>query len=675
MLNKKNKVLLISLAAFVASLFLHIFLNLSLPLYVSGFFLALYIPGFAIKNILDPKEDIINNLLTAPVFTIFFFIPIYYGVTKILDGQMNFPIAFALLITIALLSVLKTCTDADPRKNDKTDRRYLFFGIGAFVLVHFFSTLAYKFIPEVDGYTDLLKVEGIISSGFFNISLRPLFDFLVSYVALISHIPPYFLFKFGMIIIQTTGIYYLYQFIKQTNIQSSFTKYLIMFSFVSIPVINLEIDYIRPNVIFIFALLPFIYYLSSGIERQKRNLIFSTLIATTGLLFHEFFGILFLINALFIAHYFYKGLDNTNKPLVLFGSTIIAFIVLINIHHFPILPLFIYSAQQFLQLVSDGLEWKWWFLDTYSNMDGYNLGWTGLIDVIRYYAYSLSPMLAMVLLAYPITLWSKIKNNENISSAERVALSIVCIGLVFTELLPRINYPTLPDRFWPMISLSLLVLVPFIFAKIKLLEKKSLSQAILILLLIGTIGSLYIARAKGGYVSEREYKAAQWIKESTPENAIFVTQIGNGPLLGYFSKRNIIVPQSSFFLAENKQLPASEISTSDHLYKKIITLFNESLREPDDDRLLALNSYLKKYQEEIKKEKLLQTLENPQFIPSENNKNTTYVLYSRDKFNNYYAKRAWWRIGNFYNADLNKFKEGYDLVYNDSDMVYIWKKK
>lgn len=672
-LNKKNRLMLISLAVFMVSFFFHAFLHFSFFLYVSGFFLALYIPGFAIKNILTPKENLLSNLLTAPVFTIFFFLPAYFVITKILGGQMNFAIAFTLLVGIVLLSILKIHGNVDSQENESNDKKYLFFGIGIFVLIHIVSAFLYRFIPEIDGYSDLIKIEGIISSGFFDISYRPLFSFLVSYIALVSHIPPYWLFKFGMVLIQITGVYYLYQFIIKAGIKSSFIKYLTLLSFVAIPIINVEIDYVRPQVIFIFALLPFVYYLSEGIEHQKRNLIFSTLIATTGLFFHEFFGILFLINAFFITHYFYRKLNAINKTISLIITAITTFILLININHFPILLLFLGSAEKLIQMINEGLQWKWWFLGTYSNMDGNNLGWTGPVDIMKYYAYCLSPILAVTLLTYPVILWNKIKKNETICLAEKITLSIIAIGLLFAELLPRINYPTLPDRFWPMISLSFLILIPFVFSRIKLLERKFISYSMLALIIIGISGSLYITKAKSGYTSEREYTASVWIKNNTPENASFITQGGNGPIINYFAQRKSITPFASFFLEKNKQKLQSEIPKSEEIYQNITSLFNASLIDPNDDRLTLLNTNLKNYHEEIENERLAKNLESPEFkIPKNEN---IYVLYSLDKFNNYYGQRKWWRTANFFGADLNKFEEDYELVYNDSDIVYIWKKK
>lgn len=672
-LNKKNRLILITLAVFAVSLFLHTFLHFSFFLYVSGFFLALYIPGFAIKNILTPEESLLSNLLTAPVFTIFFFVPVYFGITKALNGQMNTPIALALLVGITLLSVLKTHRDTDSEESILCDKKYIFLGMGAFLLIHILSALLYRFIPEIDGYSDLIKVESILSSGFFDVSYRPLFSFLVSYIALISHIPPYFLFKLGMVFIQVTGVYYLYQFTRKAGTESPFIKYLIILSFISVPIINVEIDYVRPQIIFIFALLPFVYYLSEGIEHQKKNLIFSTLIATAGLFFHEFFGILFLINALFITNYFYKKL-NTSKKTILFATAIIAtFILLVNIHHFSILLLFLGSIQQFIQLINDGLQWKWWFLGTYSNIDGNNLGWSGPMDVMKYYAYSLSPILALILLIYPVILWNKIKQSKTIHLAEKIALSILGIGLLFAELLPRINYPTLPDRFWPMISLSLLALVPFTFSSIKFLEKKFILYIVVTLLFIGISGSLYITKAKSGYTSEREYIASLWIKDNTPRDSLFITQGGNIPMVNYFAERKSLSPFASFFLEEDTEKSQPRVLKSEQTYENITTLLNESLKNPNDYYLNLLNANIKNYSEEIEEEKLIKNLESPRFrIPS--NKDV-YVLYSLDKFNNYYGQRKWWQVANFYGADLNKFRDGYDLVYNDSDIIYIWKKK
>lgn len=668
MLNKKNKTIIFSFVVFGISLFLSYFLHLHAFLHISGFFLAIYIPGFAIKNIFDSKGTLLGNLMTAPVFTIFFFVPIYFAITKALNGQINFSSAITTMTIVVLLSILKTYKDSDSIQKEEIDRKYLLFGIGIFLLVHVLTTLTYQFVPEIDGYTDIVKVEEIISRGMFPVTLRPFFTLLASYASLISHISPYNLFKLGMVLIHIPGIYYLYQIAKIAGVKSSFTKYLILLSLVSVPVINLEIDYVRPHVIFMFAVLPFIYYLGMGTEGQKRNFIFSTIIATAGLFFHEFFGVLFLINTLFIAHHYYKKLSAPNKLLVLLVSFIGIIALLVNIQRFPVLPYILYSIQQFIGLIIDEPQWKWWFLETYTNLDGNNLGWNGPLDSMKYYAYSLSPMLVFILLAYPISLIQRLRKNTQIYSVEIIASFIIFTGLVFTEILPRINYPTLPDRFWPMISLSLLALAPFVFVKITLAREKFVYPIMLILLLIGIGGSVHVAKEKGGYTSEREYRAAQWIVKNTAQNAIFITQISNGPLVTYFAKRNIVVPQATFFRIETRKLGTP---TSKHLYEEITRLINKGLHNPSHNQLDSLYSSLKKYYEEIEKEKLVKSFATTEFVQDQNN---LYVLYSRDKFNGYYGKRVWWKTANFYNADIDKFEEGYSLVYNDNDMVYIWKK-
>lgn len=675
-LEKTNRIIAASLIFFVVSFFIHTAFKFDFFLNLSGFFLALYFPGLAIVNLFNKNDNWLNKLVVSPVFTIFVFIPLYYALTLALGGKINFSIAVILTLAVSLFSLIITARKAkSPEKNVPTeDKKFIYFGICAFILVHLLTTLVYKFIPEIDGYTDLIHVENIISSGIFDISYRPLFPFLVSYISLVSQIPPYWLFKFGMILIQISGVYYLHQIIKIADIKSSIAKYLILLSFVSVPIINIEIDYIRPNVILIFALLPFIYYLSRGIDGMKINFLFSSIIAATGLLFHEFFGIIFLINLLFIATYFYKRFSNIKKLMAILILFVSFLLILININRFPIFVLSFDFVMNFMGLVTKGLHWKWWYLNDYLNMDGNNLGWNGFWDVSKYYAYSLSPFLAFVFLGYIFTIVVKIKQNEKILSIEKVAIFILFIGLFFAEFLPRINYKTLPDRFWPIIAISLIALAPFVFSKIELFEKKVICLVLLILLIIGISGSVYIAKAKRGYTSNKEYAAAQWIKKNTPENALFVTQDGNSVMLNYFANRKTLSPYASFFLNEQKQeTQQEEVLKSNKIYKNITALFNTCLENPTDDCLSSLNASLKEYNTELEKEKLRKNIENFNFILSNNE--PIYVLYSLDKFNNYYGRRQWWKKVNFYEADFNKFKEGYDLVYNNDDTVYIWKKR
>jgi len=673
--NKPKQIIFFSFVIFLISLFLHSVFNFNITLYISGFFLAIFVPGIAINNVFTPKEDWLAKIVTAPIFTVFFFTPLYYGLTLLAGNRINLPLAIISILAISICSFIITHKKNSEKEIESREYyKFIFFGISAFLLVHLATTLVYRFVPEIDGYAYITNAEQNISFGIFVAPYRPMFAIFVDFVTLVSKIPPYWIFKFGMIIMQISGIYYLYQIIKIAGVKNDLIKYLILLSFVSVPVINLEIDYTRANVIFILGILPFIYYLFKGLTGEKKYFFFSTILATAGLLIHEFFIILFLINAFFILHYFYQKLNVLQKTTSWIFGSIIFFIMLLNIEKFGFLATPLQLIGDFIQMAQVGLHWTWWFLGGYSNIDGFNLGWTGARDVLNYYAYSLSPFLFLILIFYIFILIKKIYSTEKISSAEKIALTLLFIGLFFSEFLPRINFKTLPDRFWPMIAMSLIALSPFVLAKIKFSDKKIFQIITTVLICIGIGGSIYIAKAKAGYVSQKEYSAAQWIKNNTPENSLFITQGGSGVMINYFAKRTSLSPFSSFFLSENKRTSSQPIKQSDKMLKNINALFSSSLVNPTDDNLCALSSNLKAYSEEIEKEKLIKNIESPKFIiPKDKN---IYVFYSFDKFNSYYANRQWWRDINFYGADLSKFNEAndYKLVYNDDNVVYIWQK-
>lgn len=672
--NKENKIIIISFIVFAFSLAIFNFLKINAFIYLSGFFLALFIPGFSIVNMIGNEKHWLEKIIISPVFTIFFFIPIYYIVTLLLHSKINLVTAFSVILAIGLLSIfIKKKKELTPEKKPGlSDLKFLSFGVITFLLLHLITTMVYRFIPEIDGYSYLMNVEETLSSGIFHTSYRPLFMLLADYVAIVSKIPPYWLFKFSLIIAQISGVYYLYQIIKKADIENSFAKYSLLLLFISVPVINLEIDYIRPNAFFILALLPFIYYLSKGLDGFEKNFIISSIIATSGLLFHEFFGILFIINLFFITGYFYKRLDFYKKTLMLGGFFVSLFLIILNAEKIPVFIFILGYIDNFLKLIMEGIDWKWWFLGTYTNVDGFNLGWTGL-GILKSYAYFLSPILAIALPVVLFCVYKKIKKNK-LSSTEKIGFLIFLVGFIFAEILPRIDYKTLPDRFWPMITISLISLVPFIFSEIKIINKKIFFMFAIFLSLIGIGGTIYIAKAKAGYVSKREHKAAGWIKENTSKNSLFITQGGNSAMINYFANRqNTITPGAYFFQAEQKI--ATE-KNSEKILKNINNIFNNSLKNPSEENLAALNSSLKAYHKEIKKEDLIKKVDQFDFVLSKNDTtDAIYVVYSFDKFNNYYATRQWWLDVNFHGADLSKFKNDYDLIYNDDDIIYIWKKK
>lgn len=673
--NIINKIFLGAFVIYGAGLLLHYLFDFHWLLYLAGFFMAFFISGLSINNLVFFKNDWFAKLITAPIFTIFFFMPLYWLLTALAHYEINFFLAFMILIVISACSFIITYKKNDPRNAIKNeDRKFIIFGSAAFILVHAATVLVYKFIPEVDGYSYLINIERNLSTGFFEALSRPLFILFAEYLSVISFISPYWLFKFGIIVIQISGAYYLYQIIKEAGVKKSFLRYLILLAWVSVPVVNLEIDYIRPNVIFISSLLPFIYHLAKGCGGSYKNLIVSFIIALAGTFYHEFFCLLMLIFLLYASVYFYKKLGNFYRLILFVAASIIAVAVLVNIEKFPSLQFVAQSVSDLVSTLAKGVKWRWWFLGCYLNIDMIDLGWSGMHNILKYYAYSVSPFLFLVLFFYPVSLFLRVRKNRCVNSIEIISISMLLVGLLFAEFLPRISFKTLPDRFWPMIAMSLLVLSPFLLVEIKGISRKIIQASILLLLFIGIGGSIYVAKEKQGYVSEREFKASQWIKDNTQEDSFFITQGGNGIIVDYFAKRKFVIPYSSFFAEKDSgDESQTKISKSAEIYKTTGILFSESLREPSDYRLTALNESIKNYYKEMEKERLAKNVEIPEFkLP--NNENL-YVLYSIDKFNNYYGQRQWWRNVNFFGADLSKFQDGYDLVYNDSDIIYIWKKK
>lgn len=672
--NIINKILLGAFIIYGAGFLLHYLFDFHGLLYLAGFFMAFFVSGLSINNLIFFKNDWFVKLITAPVFTIFFFMPLYWLLTALAHFEINFFLAFMILAMISACSFIITHKrSASKNAVNNDDRKFIIFGLVAFFLVHAATVLVYKFIPEVDGYSYLINIEKNLSTGFFEALSRPLFVLFVEYLSAISFIPPYWFFKFGIIVIQISGAYYLYQIIKEAGVKKDFLRYLIMLAWVSVPVINLEMDYIRPNVIFISSLLPFIYHLAKGCRGSYKNLIVSFVIVLAGTFYHEFFCLLMLIFLLYTSAYFYKKLSNFHRLVLFVAISIIAIAILVNIEKFPSLQFVTQSFSDLVSAFAKGVKWRWWFLGCYLNIDMIDLGWGGAHNILKYYAYSVSPFLFLVLFFYPISLFLRVKEKKTIYLIEMISISILSIGLMFAEFLPRISFKTLPDRFWPIITMSLLALSPFLLAEMKVVSRKIIQASILLLLFVGIGGSIYIAKEKQGYVSEKEFRASQWIKNNTPENSLFITQGGNGIIVDYFAKRKFIIPYSSFFIEKYTSRSQTNILKSAEIYKTISTLLGESLKDPNNYRLNSLNEAIRYYYEETEKEKLAKNVEIPEFkLPSDKN---LYILYSTDKFNNYYGQRQWWCNVNFFGADLSKFQNGYDLVYNDSDTVYIWKKK
>lgn len=605
-----------------------------------GFQFAINFFGFAILLFLIPYNILSGfrfhfssklETVLAEIITYFtFVVPIYYLLNKI-----GFKIDVFNILTVWMFSWLLVFffskENGTKWKFDKLkiidwiEKNYLFIlAILFFVVIHFINFQFYKFIPEGDGYLDMVKINKTVSSGFVSVTFRPFFNMAMALIVSFAKIDTYFLFSFWMVGIETTLIAVIYLLLRKYEIKNELLRLVILLAALAVPVINMEMDSVRPQTIFIILFPIYLYFASLAFKEKNKNYFaLSSLIAVFGLNYHEFFIFILLVHLLTIA-FLFVGFVYHNKTRFLKPKYLLLFVV-VAIALFVFWKIYLTKSSVFLSAVfyfkADVLKitflhWRWWFINNYpaENISKIQLGWPGLWGAAKYYGYYLSPSLMFIFLCIFIFL-SKTKSGIlKKDFLVKLAVPFIILFLFFAEILPRISNPLVPERLWLLIDLALLAMfVPFSKQIERLKHKTILISTWMFLVVVGLGGSFYVAHGKNQtLISVSDLEAKKWIDGNSNPDTIFLTQSSNDALFAYYFERKYIA--------------------------------NFSDRD----------------------------LENLKAVKDKYSAGDLYFYYSNNRFNNLYVGRLWWRAKNYYGLDVNKFNHLYSLVYQKDD-VYIWK--
>lgn len=601
-------------------------------------------------------------------------------------AQESFTIVIFLAYWFLSFFLLLVCCFWNKKRLLNFDFKYKTF-LPVFLLLMFVVALGfllYPYVPEADGYGYMVKIRD--SLAYHRMPLhesRPLFFVLVWLFLFLTKIPIYWLFKivFPLILFLVLGL--IFYTLSLSKVKNRLLLIISSLAFLACPVIFAEILYARPQTVFIlvFVVLLFVLrnFLLSPQPRDYLWLIFLLLLNVLGLKVHLFF--VFNILLVFVVLVFVLREPARKYPLeslVLFSLVVFGSYPLLRDLGFvdQILRL----ARPFWNaLIHPHIDL--WFIDHYRNVFGDELGWPGVTQ-LYYYGYNLGLFLPC-LLCLSLKFRSKIKL---VSEGVWIWLLSLVMFLAIAEFFPRLGLAFLPDRAWLFASLSLMFFVPLALSALSgFLAKNKISLAVLVsAFAVSVLASLFVVYAKQGWVNKEELKAVEFIRQNTPEDAAFITQKGNFPLVKYFAQRTFVQAPDYFFLDE--KVDSQEIEFIDHL----------------SDRISKKSYYLEKNQEMAEKmRELLEKIVDPEnpdvgfyvkslsVLGNQIAKNKlflkeieiyhldqprpVYVLYSENKFGSLYGMRGWWKKDNFYGAQLDKFdKVPYFQKVYDKNGVKIW---
>ena len=665
--------------------------NITWAINTIGFWYLVFLTPINIALLFKIKVTGILEWLLVSI-SIFFTVmtPLYFTANYLFHTPFSFSLLLYFNIFISITSILiigrplRNFTIPDLRKITTSLviiflKKYwpLLSVIFFYTILHIINYHFYIFIPEWDGYSDLIKIKNADGLNSLETSYRGFFTVAIILISKFSKIPPYNIFSSWLIILQASIIITTFLFVKAYNLKNQWHQFIILLATLSIPVLNMEIDVVRPQTIFVILAPIYLYFLFQALKSNKYSYwLITTIIIVTGLNYHEFFLFLFILHSIVLLTVLYKkyhSSPNHKDRLILYLFLVIIFLLgIILAQHSSFLK---YSALVFKDIihkVSDIQQWRWWFLHDYTgDSSAQQLGWTGIDGAIKYYSYYASPIVIFTLIS--IIYLATVQKLKKIASFIWPIPFLIILLLSYSELLPRLNYAYLPERIWIIITILSISLIPLITNIVKKkYSKKILTTYLSLIVLLSTIGvsgSVYIAKNKKALTNKSEYQAVLWIKNNTPKNTTLISQPANKPMIEFFAERNFVSASINTFndgnvLTITTQATDQKIDIDINSIQELLhtTTINNTL---DLEKIINILSQAKTNLVKLQEEKDT----HKKNFSSE--KSSLYILYSTNKFTGLYAEREWWLKANSYNAKIENLTKKYPLIYN-KDGVYIW---
>lgn len=529
----------------------------------------------------------------------------------------------------------------------------------------------YKFIPEGDPYTYLVKINDLSREAMIKSNeTRPFFALTINWFSKILGISPYWIFKAALPFIITslstlTLWIYSRRYLKGTKLVFS------SLSFALFPVVLCETLISRPQSFFMLAFVVFLYLLYESI-RNKDNpfeiyaVIFILLLSLVNIKTHQFFLFLILLSIICLFVILWKRILRNPLESILITLAII-------ILSMPWLESFGITSSvkfywKFFGRVFSNPQFNLWFIDSYKNVDGVEMGWPGITSIF-YYAYNLGVVLPLLAITSALN-WKKMKSLH----VNWLFWMAFLIFFSIAEIFPRLGVAFLPDRAWLFCSLILAFFIPILLANVNL---KFLRLWVIVLVIASVLPAMLLIYIKGGYMTSAEFRSAKFLSKNTSKNSLVITQQSNGPLVNFFAERTSETGNKTFFNSRNLKYKVKYIEA---LYGHDESMMNLD-KEIQDMRNSVSKDILQTDKSLIDLRSKIRTIEKLNQILFEKKKgrvtvDEVYVLYSFDKFKGFYASRGWWKSTNYYGAILDDFSDAnhFELVYNTPE-VKIWKYK
>lgn len=638
-----------------------------------GIPLLLYFPGALITQLI-PKLNFRFGLFGRVGLSLVYSFIICSLIGLIIQNKFGFNstyqvwsiIIFDISITLIqiLLSQFNFWKETIGSTNNKVKPDYKinlldYLPILIFAVAILISILVNPIAQDADNYLTLIFKS--ISTGHNALPSRFIFGSYIELTNRFLNIDIRFIYRNIYVLLFFASTLTLYDYIKR-YIKINYWQYLLYLTLLAPAVILSEVNIIRPQVAMIVLTLP---VLILAIESIKNDDILAALVAlflsVIALLFHELGITLLLVSlvALLINLYrlaFIKKVISWQQTL-LFLIIILPYAYILHVGD-KLLPAIdqIKYALSFIH----GLHWRWWFINSYTTVDGVNLGWPGL-SFISYYLYN-GILLSLVVIGIYLTLLYK---KTKIGIWALPATLYLIIFLAFAEITPRLGLYFLPNRAWVHLMLAVVVLLVLMVEKLNInaLKLKWLALSVLATIVIGYGGTIYVAKNNINKVYQGELPVAEFIKTKTPRDAVILSSQNNEALAHIYGDRsfsNVAITQKitrdQFVNITNATLEVLSHDQVNLIQPRIVLITQK----------FGLNDALIDQESKIVQPKEIKI--NPKLYTGHN---AVYFLYSYDKLGGLNQDRSYLQGENdTVNKDTYK-NLGYPVAFSNSDTLLI----
>ncbi|GEM_PF-6804881 len=633
--------------------------------FLPGLMLMLYLPGRQLMDLYSPLQKPWGAIGQAAL-AVFLSVSLVVSLQIVLNRFGITPIT----TTVPVLGINAVLIVARKLKRGRTRRANLSAHQSPYT-VHFpsdllpllivFATLGVTVLlspypADADGF--LTALQKSVECHCVSIGFRQTF---VSYQALahfVLGLPLTVIFRlfFPMLFFISTGFVFDYALRRITVKKMAYIAYL---SILIAPVVLSEANIIRPQVGMLAYTLPILMLVVEAWRSRSMPLsLVSVWFSLIAIGFHELSIVLLIITLI---------------PCSIIGNEIrrarhvswvhIALAAILLLPYLKIFDLNIYFSKlgSSIRLAMDlfpPIHWRWWFINNYVTIDGFNLGWPG-VQALHYYAYS---GLQLLLFGAFMVVW-RFQRQAKLHRSIMLPLLYASIFLFFAEVLPRMGFFFLPNRAWVHLALALVVMMVMLYEGKEQgrVAQVTMFQFPIFLIVLGVIGTVYVAYNNVSEIFREEIKSLRYI-QSTPENSLFLSTQDNHTLVQFYGGRRYAP------LAVKQKLNRSQF---DHVITQRLDILKEAHRVEISPEL---REEVRQYENDKLVSTVIRVLVPRQFSVTEafySEDTPVYFIYSLRKSSGVNAARGYnGALVDIINKDTYQNIE-YEPVYRDESVIIL----